>query len=524
MLVGRRLLLPLRPPRPRPLGGGGALGDALVRRRRGHPARRRAAHLRPRRRLRAGGAALPAGGARRRRRCRRGRRLRARRARSRPPSSAGSCSPGSLERGRSASTASAIGAGGARRSASAVAPNLAFPEPASSPSSSPPSSRSRSGAAARSPHPRPRSEERAAAPGPRRLSARRDRCSGWRRTRWAATRCGSAPSSAARCWPRSCSPTGRARVPVSGSVALVHSSGGLYWQVTASVTQIARSVGDPRPRPLTSSPPRTGCATTAATAPGRGAADREPLGVGLPGAEVELARGWLRQLDTTRDDIFYDDDEPLNDATLRRLAARQRDPLRRPPRRAPRLLLGRRAAPDPRASPPYLRLRWQTRRTGASTRCATPRRSCEPLGGGGGQRLLGRPPGLRPRRHRARRIPRPRQLHALLVDRPRQRLPAAPRRLDRCPRRRTRRLPRRRRLLPRPRLERGDRRPQDLLRTRRLAHRDRASSLREKRRLRRLLAPRSEREQTAALRAASGPGRGIRRPRRRRGCGGRRRG
>ncbi len=27
----------------------------------------------------------------------------------------------------------------------------------------------------------------------------------------------------------------------------------------------------------------------------------------------ELARGWLRQLDTTRDDIFYDDDATLTD-------------------------------------------------------------------------------------------------------------------------------------------------------------------------------------------------------------------
>ena len=57
--LGRRLLLPLRPPRPRPLGGGGALGDALVRRRRRHPARRRPAHLRARRRLRPRRAALP---------------------------------------------------------------------------------------------------------------------------------------------------------------------------------------------------------------------------------------------------------------------------------------------------------------------------------------------------------------------------------------------------------------------------------------------------------------------------------
>ena len=75
-LVGRLLLLPLRPPGPRPLGGRGALGDALVRRRGRHPARRRPAHLRPRRRLRPRLSALPAGRPPRAR-ARRRRRLRA---------------------------------------------------------------------------------------------------------------------------------------------------------------------------------------------------------------------------------------------------------------------------------------------------------------------------------------------------------------------------------------------------------------------------------------------------------------
>src|ERR1700712_4136294 len=57
----RLLLLPLRPPGPRPLGGRGALGDRLVRGRRRPPARPRPAHLRPRVRLRPLLAALPAG-------------------------------------------------------------------------------------------------------------------------------------------------------------------------------------------------------------------------------------------------------------------------------------------------------------------------------------------------------------------------------------------------------------------------------------------------------------------------------
>jgi hypothetical protein len=33
--------------------------------------------------------------------------------------------------------------------------------------------------------------------------------------------------------------------------------------------------------------------------------------------QFELARGWLRQLDTTRDDIFYGDDSPLTPAAYR---------------------------------------------------------------------------------------------------------------------------------------------------------------------------------------------------------------
>jgi hypothetical protein len=94
-------------------------------------------------------------------------------------------------------------------------------------------------------------------------------------------------------------------------------AGGLYWQVTASVSQIARSVGDPSTSaaffaPLTSwlrghdgdaarieVPPTANHWESAYLAP-----------------EFELARGWLRQLDTTRDDIFYDDG-PLGDRAYR---------------------------------------------------------------------------------------------------------------------------------------------------------------------------------------------------------------
>lgn len=85
-------------------------------------------------------------------------------------------------------------------------------------------------------------------------------------------------------------------------------AGSLYWQLTASVAQIARSVGDP-------------ATTSAYFEP----AARWLRAHGAAGARIEvpptanhwesaylasdfdLARGWLRQLDTTREDIFYDE-------------------------------------------------------------------------------------------------------------------------------------------------------------------------------------------------------------------------
>ena len=91
-------------------------------------------------------------------------------------------------------------------------------------------------------------------------------------------------------------------------------AGGLYWQVSASVSQIARSVGDPSTsasyfHPLASwlrehggqgvrveVPPTANHWESAYLAP-----------------NFELARGWLRQLDTTRDEIFYADDGTLTD-------------------------------------------------------------------------------------------------------------------------------------------------------------------------------------------------------------------
>ena len=93
-------------------------------------------------------------------------------------------------------------------------------------------------------------------------------------------------------------------------------TGGLYWQVTASVSQIARSVGDPSTsrayfRPAAHWLSAHGGAGVRVEVP--------PTANHWESAYLanrfELARGWLRQLDTTRDDIFYNDDSPLTPAS-----------------------------------------------------------------------------------------------------------------------------------------------------------------------------------------------------------------
>jgi hypothetical protein len=135
-------------------------------------------------------------------------------------------------------------------------------------------------------------------------------------------------------------------------------AGGLYWQVTASVSQIARSVGDP--------------STTQAYFQPAARWLREHAGPGVRvevpptanhwesaylASQFELARGWLRQLDTTRDDIFYDGESNLTNAAysnwLRRNAisyvALPDAPLDYSSVAERRLLL---------SSPSYLQLRW----------------------------------------------------------------------------------------------------------------------------------------------------------------------
>ena len=105
-----------------------------------------------------------------------------------------------------------------------------------------------------------------------------------------------------------------ARRPRLGTFSVVVLSlamaGGLYWQVTASVSQIARSVGDPSTSREYFQPPahwlraHGGTGVRVEVPPTANHWESAYLAT-----QFELARGWLRQLDTTRDDIFYDDAE-----------------------------------------------------------------------------------------------------------------------------------------------------------------------------------------------------------------------
>ena len=85
-------------------------------------------------------------------------------------------------------------------------------------------------------------------------------------------------------------------------------AGGLYWQLTASVTQIARSVGDPSTRAEYFQP---AAAWLRAHGGEEARIEVPPTANHWESAYLapsfELARGWLRQIDTTRDDIFYRD-------------------------------------------------------------------------------------------------------------------------------------------------------------------------------------------------------------------------
>lgn len=91
--------------------------------------------------------------------------------------------------------------------------------------------------------------------------------------------------------------------------------GSLYWQLTASVSQIARSVGDPSTSSAYFDPPSRWLRAHG----GQGMRIEVPPTANhwesaYLAPKFELARGWLRQLDTTRDDIFYDENELTNRA------------------------------------------------------------------------------------------------------------------------------------------------------------------------------------------------------------------
>jgi hypothetical protein len=85
-------------------------------------------------------------------------------------------------------------------------------------------------------------------------------------------------------------------------------AGSLYWQLTASVTQIARSVGDPSTasayfHPVARWLREQGAGGTRIEVP----PTANHWESAYLATKFELARGWLRQLDTTRDDLFYDE-------------------------------------------------------------------------------------------------------------------------------------------------------------------------------------------------------------------------
>ncbi|MGA8745814.1 MAG: hypothetical protein WB507_08115 [Solirubrobacterales bacterium] len=105
------------------------------------------------------------------------------------------------------------------------------------------------------------------------------------------------------------------RPRVSAWVLAAVMLGGLYWQVTASVSQIVRSAGDPSTAPSYFQPVARwlrghGAQGTRIEVPPT--ADHWESAYLAP--QFDLARGWLRQLDTTRDDIFYDEGPLTNHA------------------------------------------------------------------------------------------------------------------------------------------------------------------------------------------------------------------
>jgi hypothetical protein len=97
------------------------------------------------------------------------------------------------------------------------------------------------------------------------------------------------------------------------AVLAVTMVGSLYWQLNASVAQIARSVGDPSTTEAYFTPAAQWLRQHGAK---RARIEVPPTANHWEAAYLapsfDLARGWLRQLDTTRDDVFYDEGELSN--------------------------------------------------------------------------------------------------------------------------------------------------------------------------------------------------------------------
>jgi hypothetical protein len=90
------------------------------------------------------------------------------------------------------------------------------------------------------------------------------------------------------------------------AVLVVTLAASLYWQFTASVTQVARAVGDPSTSASYFQPAARWLMDHGA----RGTRIEVPPTANhwesaYLAPKFELARGWLRQLDTARDDLFY---------------------------------------------------------------------------------------------------------------------------------------------------------------------------------------------------------------------------
>ena len=162
-------------------------------------------------------------------------------------------------------------------------------------------------------------------------------------------------------------------------------AGGLYWQVTASVSQIARSVGDPSTTSAYFEPVARWLHDNGG---GPGVRVEVPPTANhwesayLTQGGFELARGWLRQLDTTREDIFYEDGiltDAAYSAWLRgnaiRFVALPDAPLDYSSQAERRLIL---------RDPPYLTLRWRSPDWRVYS-VAGPRPLVQPLGSASGR-------------------------------------------------------------------------------------------------------------------------------------------